>query len=218
MIIPSGSFVYFQILSFVWFGIGAVFMLALAKGLMRVCGCGGGRCQWNVPSEAIRKMNGALWWRHGRAINGAMSIMNGLISQKQAEKRVIASAFQCDSVAFRCVKQLLESFPAFIASRGHIFGAGVWGPAGRWVWVQRGWCCEVLSSVSSRTDGPLNYPPPRRPFPLSVPHTSIISPGPGGDQSPTNDAFVAADPRRTINKRGGRTAEGAITCLRGEPL
>lgn len=37
LIIPSGSFVYFQILSFVWFGIGAVFMLALAKGLMRVC-------------------------------------------------------------------------------------------------------------------------------------------------------------------------------------
>lgn len=64
-IIPSGSFVYFQILSFVWFGIGAVFMLAPAKGLTRVCGGGGGggRCQRSVPSEAVRKMNGALCWR-----------------------------------------------------------------------------------------------------------------------------------------------------------
>lgn len=63
LIIPSGSFVYFQILSFVWFGIGAVFMLAPAKGLTRVCGGGGGRCQRSVPSEAVREMNGALCWR-----------------------------------------------------------------------------------------------------------------------------------------------------------
>lgn len=31
LIIPSGSFVYFQIPSFVWLGIGAMFVLALAK-------------------------------------------------------------------------------------------------------------------------------------------------------------------------------------------
>lgn len=40
LIIPLGSFVYFQIPPLVWFGIGAVFMLALAKGLcarVRVC-------------------------------------------------------------------------------------------------------------------------------------------------------------------------------------
>lgn len=42
LIIPSGSFVYFQIPSFVWFGIGAMFVLALAKGRVVVVGGGGG--------------------------------------------------------------------------------------------------------------------------------------------------------------------------------
>lgn len=49
LIIPSGSFVYFQIPSFVWFGIGAMFVLALAKG----------EITWDV----IKKMDTALFWR-----------------------------------------------------------------------------------------------------------------------------------------------------------
>lgn len=49
LIIPSDSFVYFQIPSFVWFGIGAMFVLALAKG----------EITWDV----IKKMDTALFWR-----------------------------------------------------------------------------------------------------------------------------------------------------------
>lgn len=49
LIIPLGSFVYFQIPSFVWFGIGAMFVLALAK--------------WEITWDVIKKMDTALCWQ-----------------------------------------------------------------------------------------------------------------------------------------------------------
>lgn len=77
LIIPSGSFVCFQIPLFVWFGIRAMFVLALAKW---------GEMTWDV----IKKMDTALfWWKWWSLLYESTALTKWLHQSLQCKNTVV---------------------------------------------------------------------------------------------------------------------------------